>query len=51
MTNAHEIQGRQADRDKLAREVAEFEARGGVIERLTPGGVPRDDDDSDLIDV
>lgn len=51
MTNTHEIQGRQADRDKLAREVAEFEARGGVIERLPTGKPPRDDDDSDLIDV
>lgn len=34
MLSKHDVRGKQIERDRLAAEVAEFEARGGKVERL-----------------
>lgn len=44
----HDVIGKQDERDRLAREIAEFEAKGGTIERLPMyAGKPAADDDAD----
>lgn len=44
----HDVIGKQDERDRLAREITEFEAKGGTIERLPMyGGKPIVDDEAD----
>lgn len=49
MLSNHDVRGKQLERDRLAAEMAEFEARGGKIERLPmyAGLAAAVDDESD----
>jgi hypothetical protein len=46
-TNLHEVRARDQDRERLARDLAEFEKRNGTIEKLPPtcAALPDDDDE------
>ena len=46
-SNAHDVRAKDREREEIARQIAEYEARNGRIQKLTPNTAPQSDDDDE----